>query len=534
MAEVLVVDDQDRTADVCRRFMPEHHFRGPARSWNEAARALREARGRIDLVLLDVHFRIPASELLGFEPGLSPAQVDRLERSQGLLILRKLREAWPDLAVVLTTGRRELDLHDTEDEEYTYFLEDERSDERVDAQVLRALIHRVVGQAGHVQDGPVWWGTSLRMRRIRQKLEVLSRGRLPVVLSGPTGTGKSLIARTFVHERSGRTGAFVQVDLSTLPRDLCAAHLFGVVKGAYTGATNDRPGAFEAAHGGTLFLDELGNLSPDAQKLLLTVLQEGKVARLGELKDRPVDVKLVVATNEDLRARVADGTFRADLLMRLNPAAAVALPPLVERGPDIETLLQFCLEQALARPYLRGLVDGWAERAGAKDRRVVVSTAERAPEQRADALTLWFPPRTARLLDAHPWPGNLREFAMVAENAALFALTELAAVPGGERADVVLVRPKLVADLLGTSVAAPSVAAQDASSHRIVLSPQDTLNKVAVEVERQYFVALWRRFGGDFGRMAEVLLDDVDAARKVQLRFNQLGLKVRELRAPET
>jgi DNA-binding NtrC family response regulator len=539
VADVLVVDDQDRTAEVCRRLMPEHYFRGPARSWREAEDALRAARGRIDLVLLDLHFRIPPSELLGWTPGMSPAAVERLERRQGLAILGALRARWPDLPVVLTTGRRELDLQEAEDEEYTYFLEDESADERVDAQVLRALVHRIAGPARAPSDGPVWWGPSLRMRRIRQKLEVLSQGRLPVVLLGPTGTGKSLVARHFVHERSGRGGAFVQVDLSTLPRDLCAAHLFGAVKGAYTGSVSDRPGAFEAAHGGTLFLDEVGNLSVDAQKLLLTVLQEGRVARLGELRERPVDVKLVVATNEDLRRRVAQGTFRADLWMRLNPAAAVTLPPLAERGPDLAALLPFCLDQALARPYLRALVEGWAERARAAghpvgERRVVVDTGERPPERVPGALALWFPPRALRLLDAHPWPGNLREFAMVAENAALFALAEIAAGPPGERPDVVPVRPKIVADLLAAVVSEAGPAAPDAPNRLpVALRPHDTLNKVAVDVERQYFVALWRAHDGSFARMAEVLLGDADGARKVQLRFNQLGLKVRELRGGE-
>jgi DNA-binding NtrC family response regulator len=394
-----------------------------------------------------------------------------------------------------------------------------------------------VGSPRPPADGPVWWGTSLRMRRLRQKLEVLARGRLPVVLLGPTGTGKSLVARSFVHARSGRAGAFVQVDLSTLPRDLCAAHLFGATRGAYTGATADRPGAFEAAHGGTLFLDEIGNLSLDAQKMLLTVLQEGSVTRLGDLKERAVDVKLVVATNEDLAERVAEGTFRADLLMRLNPAAAVRLPPLTERGHDTVQILAFCIEQALARPYLRGLVDAWAERAQIKGPRVEVWTEERPPERRAGVLALWFPPRAIRLLDGHSWPGNLREFAMVVENAALFALTELAAVPAGERPDVVAVRPKIVADLLPAQAPAPPPPADgpvdaDPRRQQVTLAPQETLNRVAVEVERQYFVALWRRYDGDFGRMAEVLLGDASAARKVQLRFNQLGLKVRDLRGP--
>ena len=118
------------------------------------------------------------------------------------------------------------------------------------------------------------------MRQVRQRLSTLARGRLPVTLTGPTGTGKSLIARHFIHPKSGRRGKFVSVDLATLPKDLVAAHLFGSLRGAYTGSVADRAGAFEQANGGTLFLDEIGNLSIEVQKMLLTVLQEGVVTRL--------------------------------------------------------------------------------------------------------------------------------------------------------------------------------------------------------------------------------------------------------------
>jgi DNA-binding NtrC family response regulator len=533
VADILIVDDQDRYAELCRRAIPEHHYRGPARDFASARAELEQARGRIDVVLLDVHFDLPAEQLLGAEPGreLTASELRALQRRQGIEILVALRARWPDLPVVLMTSRQELSLESLpqglEDQEYTYFLDNDW----VDAQSLRALVETVLAtRRGEESDGPVFWGRSSRMRRLRHKLAVIAKGRLPVVLLGPTGTGKSLIARHFVHARSGRTGRFVAVDLSTVPRELCAAHLFGAVKGAYTGSVADRIGAFEAASGGTLFLDEVGNLSADAQKMLLSVLQEGTITRVGDLKERPVDVKLVVATNEHLAEQVASGSFRADLYMRLNPSTAVELPPLTERGIDFRHLLSFSLDRSLAGPYLRGLVEDYAASVGLVARRIEVVTGA-PPDPVPGVVILQFPDRTLRALGEHSWPGNLREFAMVVENAVSFAIAELAGIPAGERPDVVQIRPKLVHDLVHTAGSAKTPAAEgDGWRFMAVVRPDETLNKVAVEVERQYFVALWREARGDFARMAEVLLGDAEHARKVQLRFNQLGLKVRDLR----
>ena len=531
MADILIVDDQDRYIELCRRAIPEHRYRGPARSWRDAAEMLARARGRVDLVLLDVHFDIPADDLVGFRKDMDDKSVDKLRRRQGLEILRNMRARYPDLPVVLMTSRDELGLErDAERlraEEYTYFLDDEY----VDARALRGQIDGIVAaRRGQESEGPVFWGRSLTMRRIRQRLSVLAGGRLPVVLLGPTGTGKSLIARHFIHEHSGRSGQFVSVDLSTIPRDLMAAHLFGSVKGAYTGSVADRVGAFEAASSGTLFLDEIGNLSPEAQKMLLSVLQESVVTRLGDLKERPVDVKLIVATNEDLSERVREGTFRADLYMRLNPAAAVSLPPLRERALDFDRLLDFCLQQALARPYLRGLLDEYRERQSLGPVEVQVHTGGGVPEQEAGVLHLLFPERSMRQLRAHSWPGNLREFAMTAENAVLFALSEMAQVQGGDRTDVIQVRPKLIRDLLRAAPVETDDGGGEGWPVTVRVLPHDTLNKVAQECERQYFTQLYLRERGDFAAMARVLLGDEEDARRVQLRFNQLGLKVRDLK----
>jgi DNA-binding NtrC family response regulator len=531
MADILIVDDQDRYTELCKRTMPEHRYRGPARSWREAAEILARARGRVDLVLLDVHFDIPAENLVGYEADLPAREVGRLRGRQGLEILGAMRSRYPDLPVILMTSRDELALEGPAErlraEEYTYFLDDEY----VDARSLQAQISSIVeAQEGREADGPVFWGRSFAMRRLRQRLEVLARGRLPVVLQGSTGTGKSLIARHFLHPRSGRSGRFVAVDLSTLPTELMAAHLFGSVKGAYTGSVGDRVGAFETAHGGTLLLDEIANLTDDAQKMLLSVLQEGTVTRLGDLKERPVDVKLVAASNQDLAEQVRAGEFRADLYMRLNPAAAVRLPSLKERALDLDRFLAFCIAQALEGPYLRGLVETYRSQHGLGPGRVRVHTGGSIPAPDGNAIVFLFPERAMRLLRRHTWPGNLREFAMTVENAVLFALSEMIGVDGGDRVDVIQVRPKLVRDLLANVPSAEEAPEGDGWVTAVTIRPDESLNKVSLACERQYFRQLYLREKGDFGAMARVLLGDESHARKVQLRFNQIGLKVRELK----
>ena len=531
MAHILVIDDQDRSARLVRRVLPEHDIHGPCRSWGEAKRMLRRLGRRLDLVLLDVNFDIEAEDLLGLPANADEAALEGCRRTQGLLILRELRQGHPDLPVVLMTALDDLPLERAAEElsaqEYTYFLDDEGAD----ASSLRAQIEGIVrSRRGQEREGPIYWGRGMEMRRIRSQLMTLARGRLPIILGGPTGTGKSLIARHFVHPRSQRKGRFVAVDLSTISRELMGAHLFGSTRGSYTGSVSDRKGAFEEADGGTLFLDEIGNLSDEAQKMLLTVLQEGAVTRVGDVRERKVDVKLVVATNEDLPEMVRAGRFRADLYMRLNPACTVELPSLKERQLDLPTLVEFCCERALAGPYLAELLAQYQAANGLGGSVLEVVAAARAPEPKDGVIHLLLPAKTASALNKHPWPGNLREFAMTVENTLVFTFAELVQLDRVERPDVVQLRPKLVQDLLRHTQGQLPQPKGEGLRIEVALRSQDTLNKVATEVERQYFTALFVAQAGDFGEMARVLMGDPDSARKVQLRFNQLGLKVRELR----
>jgi DNA-binding NtrC family response regulator len=230
-------------------------------------------------------------------------------------------------------------------------------------------------------------GESDAMRRLFRAIEKVAPSEASVLLLGESGTGKELVSRA-IHEASRRRGGpFVAVNASALPDSLAEAELFGHEKGAFTGAIGSRPGRFELAHGGTLFLDEIGTLSPAVQAKLLRALESREIERVGGRRTIPVDFRLVCATNEDLAARVKAGTFREDLLYRVN-SVPLEIPPLRERAGDVPLL---------ARHFL--------ERFSARDRR----PARRFSE---DAM--------ARL-SAHPWRGNVRELEHAVEMLVLFA-----------------------------------------------------------------------------------------------------------------
>ena len=251
-----------------------------------------------------------------------------------------------------------------------------------------------------------------------EHVERIARSEASVLIIGDTGTGKELIAR-HLHTRSGRRGPFVAVNCGAFSENLIDAELFGHETGAFTGASQSRAGWFEAANGGTLFLDEIGDLPLSLQVKLLRVLQERQVVRLGSRKPIALDVRLVAATNVDLRQAVEAQRFRADLYYRLN-VAPVTLPPLRERPGDI-------------LPLARHFIGVYAPRLG-------LAQVTIAPDTEAALL-------------AYLWPGNIREL----ENVVHFALVicrDGIVRPG----DLRLVAPVLAAPARAAPAAEPEAS----------------------------------------------------------------------------
>ena len=234
-------------------------------------------------------------------------------------------------------------------------------------------------------------GSSPEVLDLKAKLELVASADASVLIVGESGTGKELVARS-LHEASGRhRSRLVTVNCAAIPEALFESELFGHKRGAFTGASADRSGLVELASGGTLFLDEVGELTLPNQAKLLRVLQEGVVRRVGEAKDRAVDLRVIAATNRELELEVDQGTFREDLLFRLD-VIRLEVPPLRHRQGDLRELLEHFVSDH-ARSYERPL-----------------------PELSAAHWSR---------LERHPWPGNIRELENTAKRIALLG-TDLA------------------------------------------------------------------------------------------------------------
>ncbi len=228
-------------------------------------------------------------------------------------------------------------------------------------------------------------GSSDAIRRVHSQVTKVAPTDSTVLIFGETGTGKELVARA-IHKRSGRSArAFIGVNCGAISSSLIASELFGHEKGAFTGALQRRIGHFEAADGGTIFLDEIGDLPIEMQSALLRVLQEREIQRVGSSQHISVDVRVLAATNRDLRSAVDAGKFRDDLFYRLN-VFPIRLPPLRERAGDIPLLVNY-------------LIDRYAQKAGKKFSEISSKTLE--------------------LLQGYHWPGNIRELQNVIERAVI-------------------------------------------------------------------------------------------------------------------
>src|ERR1700733_7587102 len=237
-------------------------------------------------------------------------------------------------------------------------------------------------------------GGNPRLKSVLEQVSLVAPTDATVLILGETGTGKELIARA-IHRRSNRSRRpFIRVNCAAIPASLIASELFGHEKGAFTGALQRRLGRFEAANGGTIFLDEIGELPMETQITLLRVIQEREFERVGSSHPVFVDVRIIAATNRDLKAAVNAGTFRQDMFYRLN-VFPIHLPPLRERAGDIPLLAEY-------------LVERYANKTGKNISRITKETIQ--------------------MLQAYDWPGNIRELQNVIERAVIMSEGEVVSV----------------------------------------------------------------------------------------------------------
>lgn len=283
----------------------------------------------------------------------------RLPDHTGVEMLRKIKLLQPTVAVIIITGYSDVRIAV---ETFRYGASDyvtkplypdellvtiretiEKNEKR--NQVESFPEEKVKGKKSSLAPNNYIVGKSIQSQTVQKYIELIAPAEMSVIIHGETGTGKEFVAQS-IHQYSKRSDKpFIAIDCGALPKELAGSELFGHVKGAFTGAVNDKPGSFEVADGGTIFLDEIGNLSYENQVKLLRVIQERRIKRIGATKDIGIDVRIIAATNEDLIKSVKEGRFREDLYHRLNEFK-IQLSPLRERKDDIIVFASYFLEKS--------------------------------------------------------------------------------------------------------------------------------------------------------------------------------------------
>jgi DNA-binding NtrC family response regulator len=374
---ILIVEDKETLRSVLRKTLEAEGFRV-----DEAP----DGRAALDKIRRE-RFSVVLSDL-------------RLPRADGHEVLKAAVLADPATPVILMTAFGTIRDAVSAMREGAYdYLEKPVDNDHLLALVQRAIAHRSLADENLLLnerfsreiDGPEILGDSPILKEALDKVRRVGPTDATVLLEGESGTGKELFARA-VHAQSGRKKqSFFAINCAAIPENLLESELFGYEKGAFTGAAATKRGKFEIADHGTLFLDEIGDLSPALQGKVLRVIERRQFERVGGTETRTVDIRLVAATNRDLRTLVAGGQFRQDLYFRLS-VFPITVPPLRDRTDDVPLL---------ARHFARRF----------------------AAEQKKRPVT--FAPETLRTLAAYSWPGNVRELENSIERALILAEGEV-------------------------------------------------------------------------------------------------------------
>jgi two-component system nitrogen regulation response regulator NtrX len=426
MTKILIVDDEQSIRATLGKILEDEGHRTALCESGEEALA-QFARDEFDLIILDLWL-----------PGVD-----------GMTVLERLRSAGaPPVIVISGHGNIDTAVRATRLGAYD-FLEKPLSLERVILTINHALSDRrlrdqVRDLRRQVSD-ELMVGESEAMRGLEQDIRSAAPSNSRVLITGENGSGKEIVART-LHRLSHRAEQpFVDVNCAAIPEELIESELFGHRKGAFTGAIDERKGKFELADGGTLFLDEVGDMSVRTQAKVLRVLQEQTFQKVGGQQPITVDVRVIAATNKDLEAEIARGTFRDDLYYRLN-VVPIAVPPLRARGSDIVLLAEHFL------------------------RRFSAETGTPRKKLSSGATSK---------LKAYHWPGNVRELRNVIERLAILLRGDTI-----EAEDI----------QLGTRAAAPAEIATDL-----------TLKEARDAFEKQYILSRLKEFAGNVSRTADAL-----------------------------
>jgi two-component system, NtrC family, response regulator len=406
-----------------------------------------------------------------------------MPRLGGMELLQRVATEFPDVPVIMITAHGTVDsaVAALKAGAFDYITKPFEQEElkKVIAKATRAHDlerHNVHPTPGEGEKPPLV-GHSPAMRQIDEIVAKVADSPSTVLITGESGTGKELIARELHQRSSRRDKPLIKVNCAAIPKDLVESELFGYEKGAFTGAVGSKPGRFELADGGTLFLDEIGEIPVEMQVKLLRALQESEFERVGGIKTLQVDVRLIAATNRDLKALIAEGRFREDLYYRL-AVVPIALPPLRDRRGDIP-------------PLVEHFIGKYNRRLGKR----VTSVDEEAMQ----------------VLLAYPWPGNIRELENLMERSVLFAdgpVIDGASLPealreraGGVTTPIAAVGP------LG-AIAAPSGA-----------SMKEIVRQAQAELERELITRALEETSGNV----------THAAKRLQISRKSLQMKMKEL-----